>query len=234
MSGGLRGRLEAWRSLQVELGERHQTLSYVRAGFEESTPGPLPRTATATAGDLHRALDALGFDRPFIFVGYSSGAFDALHYADAFPHEVAGLVLVDPTIPMLLRKLARIQKQDRPPRLAPDTPASNEESEEDALEWASSDRIRAIRHRGLGDLPLSVISSEHIANSLDGSAAPAHRDAVTQLWFAEHRRYAAFSSQGTWRIAYGAGHDVPEEAPEAIISAVAWIASRARPYGRAL
>lgn len=56
--------------------------------------------------DLHKILQKESLDK-IILVGHSMGAQLALHYAEAYPHSVSGLMLIDPTIPKELRgKLA--------------------------------------------------------------------------------------------------------------------------------
>jgi pimeloyl-ACP methyl ester carboxylesterase len=47
--------------------------------------------------DLHRLLANSGERGPFVLVGHSNGGLRALVYANTYPQEVAGVVLVDPT-----------------------------------------------------------------------------------------------------------------------------------------
>ncbi len=84
----------------LELHERAAELTtsvlYDRAGTGWSDPVDLPRTPTAVADELRDLLRAAGVPAPYLLVGHSLGAFYARRYAQRFPGEVAGLLLLDP------------------------------------------------------------------------------------------------------------------------------------------
>ncbi|MEV7802942.1 alpha/beta hydrolase [Microbispora sp. NPDC088329] len=69
---------------------------YDRAGTGWSTPVPLPRGAADVAAELRGLLRAAAVSGPLILAGHSLGAFYARRYAQLFPREVAGLLLIDP------------------------------------------------------------------------------------------------------------------------------------------
>jgi pimeloyl-ACP methyl ester carboxylesterase len=69
---------------------------YDRAGTGWSDPVPLPRGAAEVAEELRDVLRAAGVAGPVILAGHSLGAFYARRYAQLFPAEVAGLLLIDP------------------------------------------------------------------------------------------------------------------------------------------
>jgi pimeloyl-ACP methyl ester carboxylesterase len=71
--------------------------SYARAGLAWSEPGPLPRTMRQNAYELHTMLRAASVKAPYVLVGHSIGGLIARVYAEQYPEEVAGMVLVDPT-----------------------------------------------------------------------------------------------------------------------------------------
>ena len=73
---------------------------YSRAGYGKSRAGPLPRSVKFMHEEaltvLPRVLDAIGFERGFLF-GHSDGASIATIYAgSAQDHRVRGLVLIAP------------------------------------------------------------------------------------------------------------------------------------------
>ena len=84
-----------WAKVQPELSKTTRVCSYDRAGFGWSESGPLPRTGTQIAEELHQLLTHGGISGPYVLVGHSLGGFVARLYRQAHPEEVAGIVLVD-------------------------------------------------------------------------------------------------------------------------------------------
>jgi pimeloyl-ACP methyl ester carboxylesterase len=66
-------------------------------GFSEA--GPLPRDANAMVGDMHALFRHARIAPPYVLVGHSIAGLYALLYADRYPRQVAGMVLVDPSFP---------------------------------------------------------------------------------------------------------------------------------------
>ena len=88
-----------WNHVQPAVAQFTQACSYDRAGHGFSDPGPLPRTANAVVSDLHALLGGAGIAPPYILVAHSlAGLFEPL-FADRYPAEVVGMVLVDPSTP---------------------------------------------------------------------------------------------------------------------------------------
>jgi pimeloyl-ACP methyl ester carboxylesterase len=90
---GLTG-LDYW-PLQQRAGTGRSSVVYDRAGTGWSERVRLPRTAQAVTDELHELLGLLGISRALL-VGHSLGGLYARHYANRFPGETAGLVLLDP------------------------------------------------------------------------------------------------------------------------------------------
>jgi pimeloyl-ACP methyl ester carboxylesterase len=90
---GLTG-LDYW-PLQQRAGTGRSSVVYDRAGTGWSDHVRLPRTALAVTDELHELLGMLGIRRA-VLVGHSLGGLYARHYANRFPDETAGLVLLDP------------------------------------------------------------------------------------------------------------------------------------------
>ena len=61
-----------------------------------SRPGP---DATETSTELHTWLDRANVPGPYVLAGHSFGGLYVLAYADRYPDDVAGMVLVDSTNP---------------------------------------------------------------------------------------------------------------------------------------
>ncbi len=84
-----------WDLVQPEVARFTETVSYDRAGYAWSDPGPLPRTGKQITWELHTALHNAGIKPPYILVGQSFGGFLVRYFALYYPKEVAGMVLVE-------------------------------------------------------------------------------------------------------------------------------------------
>jgi pimeloyl-ACP methyl ester carboxylesterase len=96
--GGFAATATAWAKVQPVIARAHFTCSYDRAGYGWSDPGPFPRDGEAVALDLDQALSAAHVHGPFVMVGHSAGGLYVRLFADIRPREVAGMVLVDPSV----------------------------------------------------------------------------------------------------------------------------------------
>ena len=85
----------AWAVVQPRIASFTRACSYDRAGAGFSEPGPMPRTTERIATELHTALRNGGMTGPYVLVGAAFGGDHVRAFADLFPKDVAGLVLVD-------------------------------------------------------------------------------------------------------------------------------------------
>ena len=97
-----------WRKVQPLLARHTRVCAFDRAGERFSDPGPIPRDVLASVTDLHELILAADIARPFVLVGHSLGGMDALLYADRYPRELAGLVLLDPGVAGTKDKFVRL------------------------------------------------------------------------------------------------------------------------------
>ena len=93
---GGEGAIANWDKVQPAVSAMTRACFYDRAGFGFSDPPGRPVTAINVTDDLHLLLSETGVKGPIVLVGHSIGGFYATTYADRFPSEVAGMVLVDP------------------------------------------------------------------------------------------------------------------------------------------
>jgi pimeloyl-ACP methyl ester carboxylesterase len=105
-----------------QLGAQLATsILYDRAGTGWSERVAMPRTAAQVTDELRDLLNAAGAPAPYLLVGHSLGGLYARHYAQRFPGEVAGLLLLDPAhedynayMPPRLDKAGRAPADKRP------------------------------------------------------------------------------------------------------------------------
>jgi pimeloyl-ACP methyl ester carboxylesterase len=79
---------------------------YDRAGHGWSEPADTPQDGERVATDLHTLLRRAQVSGPYVMAGHSFGGLYVLAFADRYPDEVAGMVLVDSTAPKTAADLA--------------------------------------------------------------------------------------------------------------------------------
>jgi pimeloyl-ACP methyl ester carboxylesterase len=109
LQGG-EGSILNWRRVEQPVAAMTRVCLYDRAGFGYSDPPAEPVTAITETDDLHALLRKLHIGGPLILVGHSIGGFYATMYADRFPNEVAGLLLIDPGF------AGQTQRPEEPPQ----------------------------------------------------------------------------------------------------------------------
>lgn len=102
---GLGGMSTAWANIQPQVAKTTRACAYDRAGIGWSEPGPTPRDPKQIAHELHTLLGKAGIDGPYVLVGQSFGGLYVRMYADMYPNEVAGMVLVDSSHPDMWTRL---------------------------------------------------------------------------------------------------------------------------------
>jgi pimeloyl-ACP methyl ester carboxylesterase len=81
--------------IQKELSKSARTVSYDRAGYGWSEPTSIPRTVDEQVDDLHKLLDKSGEKAPYILVAHSLSSLEVIRFAQLYPKEVKGIVLID-------------------------------------------------------------------------------------------------------------------------------------------
>jgi pimeloyl-ACP methyl ester carboxylesterase len=229
-----------------------------RAGFGLSDVSPKLQTVANTTTDLEAALKAARIDGPYIAVGHSLGGLEALLFKDRQPQNVVGMVLVDPTVPVVVRSAA-------PP---PSTPAAPPPSlqpfpESPAVAFfhkcAAGLRAGTVRKGADPDgclrgqtLPpeyppeLRAALDKHpedrppeeVAKGFDflaASAAPLSFQEADEISLKPldgfrrgHDQMAAVSTRGVNRVVEGSSHFIQQIKPQAVIDAIDEVVDEAR------
>lgn len=95
LDAGLGVASDSWVFVQPEVAEFTRVCTYDRAGLGHSDRGPNPRTTKRIASELHQLLNNSGLQPPYVLVGHSFGGLNMRMYANEYPDEVVGMVLVD-------------------------------------------------------------------------------------------------------------------------------------------
>ena len=84
-----------WQLIQPEIAKFARVISYDRAGYAWSDASPLSRTSENIIKELHAMLQNSNVSGPYILVGHSFGGLNMQLFANTYPGEVAGVILVD-------------------------------------------------------------------------------------------------------------------------------------------
>jgi pimeloyl-ACP methyl ester carboxylesterase len=219
----------SWKLVQPEVARRTRTCAWDRAGFGSSDPSPARQTAAETTRDLARALAAAKVAGPVVLVGHSIGAYETLLLADRLGRRLAGIVLVDPSLPDMfritgddparvmapiaapLRACAAALRAGTPPAPGPRACTGPLAKLDTALSFLDSagDSAREVvnPNRDYGAVPLVVLT-----------AGP--RRALLTPWDFGHDQLAALSTAGVNRYVPDSGHMMQRQRPDAIVAAV--------------
>jgi pimeloyl-ACP methyl ester carboxylesterase len=97
------GTVSGWAWVQPEVASQTRVCAYDRAGLGWSDLSPGPQDTYQNAEALHTLLAKAGVPGPYILVGHSFGGLFARAFADRYPEEVAGMVLIEATNPDFLK-----------------------------------------------------------------------------------------------------------------------------------
>jgi pimeloyl-ACP methyl ester carboxylesterase len=97
---GLGSTSSAWAWIQPEVARTTRVCAYDRAGAGWSDPGLTPRNGQSIVTELHALLQNAQLPGPYVLAGWSYGGLYIRAYADRYPDQVAGLVLIDSSSPV--------------------------------------------------------------------------------------------------------------------------------------
>ena len=202
-----------WEAVHRGVASFTTVVHYDRANCGASDPVDKPRTARDMAEDLHALVAASGSATPLVLVGHSFGGPICLTYANNWPDEVAGVVLVDPTHPDQFTSIGPLM----PDALGPLKVFSQEgwrstASTEEGVDFLSTfEDMRSIET--IGEIPMVVLTAS-TWEGLNGS----HE--AQDIWVGLHREYAGLADGGQQRVLPQKDHFLQRCAPEAIVEAI--------------
>ena len=84
-----------WRDMPEKLAAYGTVVTYDRGGYGWSEKAATERSGENIVNELYTALKNEGLEGPYILVGHSLGGMYSRLFAQTFPNEVAGLILLD-------------------------------------------------------------------------------------------------------------------------------------------
>jgi pimeloyl-ACP methyl ester carboxylesterase len=243
IDAGISDQLDKLRPLQERIAQVTQVITYNRAGYGQSEPGPLPRHSGREAEELKALLEKASVPGPYVLVGHSLGALNMQVFASKYPDDVSGMVLLDP--PPLSFILGQEYKDLRGMaeqmtaewQAIADSSAKSTDPREQAR--SSFFQMIASEHREMfgetarlvaaistfDDMPLVVLAAGK-PNPAFGAVAEEYQ----RYWVGQSRARADLSTNSKFILAEGATHylylDVPELVAQNILSVVSEVRAK--------
>lgn len=208
---GRRGSASA-AGIPALLERKHRVCAYDRAnvGRSDAVPGPL--TGTDSAEDLHALLAAAQIPGPYVLLGGSLGGGISDIYAAKYPADVAGMVLLDSTVPAYLEMYKRLY----PPGSGPQPGEWRDETEQ-------LDRLATFREMGKIQNRRRAMPVTYIATTLSLELSPQIRTAIRRAQRAFVRRFTPGRL-----IVLDVPHDMEPVVPERITAEVERVITAAK------
>jgi len=99
LEAGMASMSANWGWVRTDLARTGRVVAYDRAGLGWSDDGTADWDAATSADELHTALRTAGLDPPYVLAGHSYGGLVVRMFADRYPDETVGMVLVDASHP---------------------------------------------------------------------------------------------------------------------------------------
>jgi pimeloyl-ACP methyl ester carboxylesterase len=187
-----------WSKLVTALGPNVLTCVFDRPGVPPSAPLVAFTTPQAVARTLRATLALAHIGPRVILVGHSIGGIDSIAFGSAFPQQVVGAVLLDPTVPAFIT------------------------TAEGRLEFAhfgfaadkTAAQLRAIT--GWPSVPMIVLAHDPAKAIADKTFTGAQQ----RIWTAGEQRYARLSPRGSYRAVPHSSHYIQEDAPDVALAAI--------------
>lgn len=210
LEGGFGTGIASWTTVHSEIAKFTQVVAYDRAGLGQSEPGPKPRTAKQFSIELHTALKNAGINPPYVLVGHSMGGITVRVFADMYPQEVAGLVLVDPSLEGFndwtkSHPLQQLKEAETQMKNASEGIRAESEGVDASYEQARKSKLPA-------QIPVILLVATQSPSGMD--------PAVTNVWLTKHKEWAKKVPRAKLVLAEKSGHMIQFQQPELVIDAI--------------
>jgi pimeloyl-ACP methyl ester carboxylesterase len=216
LENGLSGRLESWAKVFPEVAKETQVFAYNRPGTGASDKVATPRDGDHIVEELRQNLRETGIAPPYVLVGHSLGGLYMQLYARRYPHEVAGLILVDSTHPEQFKGVNAPENWPAWANIALKAISSETEKKEFGAISATGASLLALPP--LNGKPVIVLSAKEPMDETSELARDVNAKRVD----------IARLNPGAKQVWVDSGHDIPAEKPEAVIAAIHEVLTIAR------
>jgi len=216
----LGGRAAAWKPIQAEINRITRTCTFDHMGNRST-----PLTAEEIAKNVHLLLKDADVTAPYVLVGFSVGGYITRLFANLYPDEVVGMVLLDsshayqnarflaalpPETSNDCQELKDYRAKLQGPHIIPVAPQISLDFD------ASADKVRAVEGN-LGNLPLVVLTAGR--SEWPDCFLAEVREHLDQAWIDMQDDLASLSTNSTHLVADESGHSFVEQ-PEMVIDAI--------------
>jgi pimeloyl-ACP methyl ester carboxylesterase len=215
--GGFGTGIVSWSTVQKDVAAFAQTVSYDRAGIGQSDLGPKPRSAKQIATELHMALEKLGVKPPYVMVGHSFGGIYVRVFADMYPKEVVGMVLIDPSQESFNDWLVK----NEPDRLKAAQGDIAKAREGIQAEFAAVDTSYA--QARVAKVPEGIPVTILTATEDESMPAEARR-----VWIEKHKEWAASVPASKHIVVEKAPHFIQGQQPALVVDTIRQVLKRPR------
>lgn len=186
-----------WNLVAPTVAKFARVVIYDRAGLGKSDPmpGQGPISSADTIKTLKTLLEKENIKPPYILVGHSRGGLNMQLFAEKYPNEVAGIVLID--------SVSRNQEFHDP------APPKNSNYYREAISFDES-RMQVKNAGTFPQIPLIVLTATNHHES----------NARETLWRQWQQDITKLSPQGIQIFAFNSGHYIQKQQPELVINAI--------------
>jgi pimeloyl-ACP methyl ester carboxylesterase len=213
LDAGLGGDVNTWDRVQPEVAQFTQACAYDRANVapSDNRPTTIKVSAQQIARELHTLLVNANLPGPYVLVGHSLGGLFMQMYACHYPHEVAGMVLVDSVHPEQQAHLAAVLGPEFTKEARQGFPVEGITYDDVLAMQAQVDAVSS----QFPNVPLIVLARSHFQSSPTWTA-----DQLKQAWMSLQTDLSRRSSRGKLVIAQNSSHDIPNDRPDLVASSI--------------
>jgi pimeloyl-ACP methyl ester carboxylesterase len=196
---------KAWDSVIPEISNVTQAFVYDRAGLGKSAKSSNPRTSIHMVAELKELITNLDIKPPYILVGHSFGGVNVRIFAEQFPEDVAGMVLVDSTPEDYRRRFLPTMSEEF--QAAYNQQFIQEGNYDEFME--SLNQLKECNRKL--EVPVMVVAA----------GKKAHYSKESQeIWNAMQRELIGISTKGELVMAEDSAHYIQNDAPDVVIRSI--------------
>ena len=193
--GGQGASTSTWNTFRAALGNSVRTCAWDYPGVGSSTGAPM-MTAERAATALDATLRAAAIARPVVLVGHSIAGLTTRLYVKRHRGDVAGVMLLDPTVPSFARTY---------------------DKKEFLPGWDGTTSARQVeRVTTWPDIPFEILRHDPAVYASQNVWSAK----VEARWARDQAAFAALAARGTVRVVPGSGHNIHSDAPAVSVAAV--------------